>query len=113
MYLDLRKQGIRINAVKYEDIVAYPLESTRAILKYCNLPENLASKATKALEKDSQRNSSLCMKNFNKTLTNEHVLKGSDKVATDTICDLMGLPRVPEPCTLEGTITGTTTNTLG
>ena len=102
-YLDLRKNGYEIDAVKYEDLVKHPLESTKAIFEYCNLPEELAEKATKALNKDSQRHSPLSMKNMAKATTLE--LVGDDKVTADAICDQMGIPRIPEPCTLDGTIT--------
>ena len=102
-YLDLRLQGIDINAIKYEDLVAHPVESTKAIFRYCSLPEELAEKAIKALSKDSQGKSPLSMKNLSKAKTKE--LIGQDKITSDAICEQMGLPRIPEECNLEGTIT--------
>jgi len=102
-YLDLRNSGIKIDAVKYEDLVKHPLESTKAIFEYCNLPEELAEKAIKALSKDSQRHSPLSMKNMSKAKTEE--MEGQEKVTAHTICDQMGLPRIPEPCNLDGTLT--------
>ena len=102
-YLDIRKNGYEISAVKYEDLVKHPLESTKIIFKYCNLPEELAEKAIKALDKDSQRHSPLSMKNLAKAKTFQ--LTGEDKVTADAICNQMGLPQIPEPCNLEGTIT--------
>jgi hypothetical protein len=102
-YLELRKNGIKIDAVKYEDLVKHPLESMKVIYGYCNLPQDLAEKSIKALSKDSQRHSPLSMKNMSKAKTNE--LEGEDKVLCDAICDQMGLPRIPEPCVLEGTMT--------
>ena len=102
-YLDLRKDRYEISAVKYEDVVKHPLEATNAIFKYCNLPDELAEKAIKALNKDSQRHSPFSMKNMSKVETLQ--LVGEDKVTADAICDHMGLPRISEPCNLEGTIT--------
>ena len=102
-YLDLRRKGYEINAVKYENLVKHPLESTKVIFKYCNLPEELAEKAINALNKDSHRHAPVSMKNMAKANTCQ--LTGEDKVTTDAICDQMGLPRIPEPCNLEGTIT--------
>jgi hypothetical protein len=102
-YLDLRHEGIRIDGVKYEDLVKRPREATAAIFQYCNLPGELVEKAIQALDKDSQRHSPLSMKNMSKVSTLQ--LEGEDKVLTDAMCDQMGLPRVPEPCNLEGTIT--------
>ena len=102
-YLKLRNDGYKINAVKYEDLVKHPLETTKVIFKYCNIPDELAEKAIKALNKDSQRHSPLSMKNMANAETLE--LVENDKVTADAICDQMGLPRIPEPCNLEGTIT--------
>ena len=102
-YLDLKKNRYEINAVKYEDLVKHPLESTKVIFKYCNLPEELAEKAIKAMSQDSQRHSPLSMKNMAKAKTFQ--LTGEDKVTTDAICSQMGLPRIPKPCNLDGTIT--------
>ena len=101
-YLDLRKNGYEISAVKYEDLVKHPLESTKVIFKYCNLPEELAEKAIKALDKDSQRHSPLSMKNLAKAKTFQ--LTREDKITADGICNQMDLPWIPEPCNLEGTI---------
>ena len=55
-YLDLRqKDGIRIRAIKYEDLVRHPVEATKTIFEYCGLPDELVDKAVTALQKDSQR----------------------------------------------------------
>ena len=102
-YLVLRKQGVSIHAVKYEDLVKHPVESASAIMEYCGLPKELAEKAVRALSKDSQRHSPLSMKNMAKAKTYE--LEGNDKVVADAICDKMGIPRIPQNCELEGTIT--------
>ena len=102
-YQQFRNQGMNIVAVKYEDLVKNPLESTQAIFKYCSLPVEWAQDAIRALDKDSQRLSPLSMKNLQKhdfaQLTPER------KVQTDQICDQFGLPRIPSPCSVDGTIT--------
>jgi len=102
-YLDLRqKKGIDIRAIKYEDLVEHPVEATRAIFQFCNLPGELVEKAVKALNSDSQRHSPLNMKNFSKV--NKTALNEQDKMQAHAICDQMDLPRIPEPCVLPGTI---------
>ena len=99
----MRKDGYKIDAVKYEDLVKYPLESTRSIFAYSGLPVEWAEDAITALSKDSQRHSPLSRKNLSNAKNLE--LEGNDKVMSDAVCDQMGLTRVPEPCNLEGTIT--------
>ena len=102
-YLGLRENGYEIDAVKYEDLVEHPLEATKVIFKYCSLPEELAEKAINALNKDSQRHSPLSKKSIPGTKTPQ--LTGDEKVTADAICDQFGIPRIQEPCNLEGTIT--------
>ena len=56
-YLDMRRGGLDIRAVRYEDLVARPLDMCRAILELCHLPASLAELAVKALEEDAHKNS--------------------------------------------------------
>ena len=102
-YLQFRKQGIDIVGIKYDDLVQSPLPATQAIFKYCNIPISLAEKAIGALHKDSQKLSPINMKNLSNKKTLE--LTPERKVKTDAICDQFNLPRIPETCVLEGTIT--------
>ena len=102
-YLGLRANGYEIDAVKYEDLVKHPLEATKVIFKYCNLPEELAEKAINALNKDSQRHSPLSKKNIPSAKTLQ--LTQEEKVTADAVCDQFGIPNIQEPCNLEGTIT--------
>ena len=108
-YQRLRQQGIGINAVKYENLVTRPEESIRAILKYCELPEELA--VVGVLSKDSQRGSPISRENLSKVSSNGFT--GTDDVCCDAICEHMQLPRLSERCLLDGTITsGQETATL-
>jgi len=102
-YLNLRRDGYTIDAVKYEDLVKHKLEATKAIFRYTGIPEEWAAKAVKALDRDSQRHSPLSMKNIG-SLPNLELTK-EDKVITDAICDRMSLARVPDKCDLDGTVT--------
>jgi len=59
-YLDARRRGLDIGAVRYEDLVARPLDTCRArrvVLAFCRLPASLAQLAVRALDVDSQRDS--------------------------------------------------------
>ena len=42
MYLDMRRRGFDISALRYEDLVARPLDMCRVILEFCHLPVSLA-----------------------------------------------------------------------
>ena len=58
-YLDLRRRGFDVSALRYEDLVARPLDMCRVVLGFCHLPASLAELAVRALDVDSQRNSVL------------------------------------------------------
>ena len=102
-YNKLREEGVEIVAIKYDDLVAYPLAATQAIFKYCDINTDLAHQAIRALDKDSQKLSPLNMKNLGKKKTVD--LTPARKAKTDLICDQFNLPRIPESCTIDGTIT--------
>jgi len=57
VYLDARRRGLDISAIRYEDLVARPVDMCRVILEFCRLPPSLAELAVKAFETDSQRGS--------------------------------------------------------
>lgn len=57
VYLDMRRRGLNIIALRYEDLVARPLDMCRVILEFCRLPVSLAEHAVKAFDVDSHRNS--------------------------------------------------------
>ena len=90
--------------VKYEDLVERPLEATRIVFEYCGIPVEWAEKAINALNKDAQRLSPLSRKNLDKVKLNMEVTPTRRK-EMDAICDHFGLPRIPNECVLERTIT--------
>ncbi len=53
-YLEMRQSGLHIPAFKYEDLLANPKSVVTALLKAVGIPENLASRAMKAMGQDSQ-----------------------------------------------------------
>ena len=58
-YLDLRQQVENIRCLRYEDLIADPVYAMTDILRYCELPEELAESAVDALKQDSQKKSVL------------------------------------------------------
>ena len=102
-YNSLRRKGMPIAAIKYEDLIQNPAKSLEIIFRHCGLDIASVSNALKAFEQDSQRNSILSRTSLSKHTAGE--LTDEDKVRTDAICDHYGLPRIPEPCVLDATIT--------
>jgi len=56
-YLGMRRRGFNVSALRYEDLVARPLDTCRVLMEFCGLPVSLAELGVKAFEVDSQRNS--------------------------------------------------------
>ena len=57
VYLDMRRRGFDVRALRYEDLIARPLDMCRVVLEFCHLPVSLVELAVKAFEMDSQSNS--------------------------------------------------------
>ena len=57
LYLEFRRNGLEVSAVRYEDIMKDKHFAARAILKFCDLPISLEQDFLHGLEFDSQRNS--------------------------------------------------------
>ena len=104
-YLEIRADGqIDIKAIRYEDLVSDPLAACRAIMHHCNLPESLAEKAVRGMEKDSQENSLISRKvlaPFDRQLT----LSPKTKNYMNDLLKKAGLPLIGEDSLLPGTIT--------
>ena len=103
-YREYVSREIDIVAVKYEDLVERPLEATRTVFKYCGVPVEWAEQAINALKKDAQRLSPLSRKNLDRVKLNME-LTPQRKREMNAICDQFGLPRIPQECVLERTIT--------
>jgi len=101
-YLDLRRRGFEVSAVRYEDLVARPLDTCRVVLEYCHLPVSLAELAVKAFDVDSQRNSLIgksAMGHFK-----EPQLTPEVKMKLNEILEKCGVPLLDEPGIVEGTL---------
>jgi len=101
-YLDLRRRGLDVSALRYEDLVARPLDMCRVILEYCHLPVSLAEKAVKAFDSDAQKNSVLA-----KSLIGDFKapqLTPQRKMKLNELLKKYGMPLIGDPDNLEGTI---------
>ena len=102
-YLDARRRGLDISALRYEDLVARPLDMCRVILEYCRLPVSLAELAVKALDVDSQRNSSAAKSKIGHY--KEPELTPQTKAKLNELLKSDGVPLIGEPGIVEGTLT--------
>jgi len=103
MYLDARRRGIDVRAVRYEDLVAHPLDMCRVILEFCHLPVSLAELAIKAFEVDSQRNSPLArslLRHFKEAEMTPEI-----RVKLNELLKKFEMPPIGEPNVIEGTLT--------
>ena len=102
-YLDQRRRGFDISALRYEDLVARPLDMCRVILEYCHLPVSLAEEAVKAFDTDSQKNSILAKSAIGNV--KEPELTPQTKMKVNEMLNKHGVPLIGEPGIIEGTLT--------
>jgi len=102
-YLDMRRHGFDISALRYEDLVARPLDMCRLILEFCHLPVSLAELAVKALDVDSQRNSIMAKSIIGRF--KEPQLTPRNKVKLNELLKKLEVPLIGEPGIIEGTLT--------
>jgi len=101
-YLDLRRRGFNVSAVRYEDLVARPLDMCRVVLELCHLPVSLAELAVKAFDVDSQANSiaaKSAIGHFKEPQLRPHI-----KTKLNEILKKCGVPLIGEPNIIEGTL---------
>jgi len=101
-YIDLRRRGFNVSAVRYEDLVARPLDMCRVVLEFCHLPVSLAELAVKAFDVDSQANSHLAKSVIGHF--KEPQLTPQIKTKLNEILEKCGVPLIGEPNIIEGTI---------
>ena len=102
IYLDLRRRGFDVSAVRYEDLVARPLDMCRIILEFCHLPVSLAELGIKAFDVDSQANS--LTPNSTVRHFKEPQLTPQIKTKLNEILEKWGVPLIGEPNIIEGTL---------
>ena len=101
-YLDMRRRGFDISALRYEDLVARPLDMCRVILEFCHLPVSLAELVVKAFDVDSQRNSTIARSSIGQFT--EPQLGPKTEEELNEILKKFAVPLIGEPNVLEGTI---------
>jgi len=101
-YLDLRRRGFDVSAVRYEDLVARPFDICRVVLEFCHLPVSLAELAVKAFDVDSQANSTLAKSVIGHF--KEPQLTPQIKTKLNEILRRCGVPLIGEPSIVEGTL---------
>ena len=101
-YLDLRRRGFDVSAVRYEDLVARPVDMCRVVLEFCHLPVSLAELAVKAFDVDSQRDSFIAKSAIGHF--KEPQLTPETQVKLNEMLKKFGLPLIGEPDTIEGTV---------
>ena len=102
LYLDMRRRGFDIGSLRYEDLIARPLDMCRVVLEFCHLPLSLTEQAVKAFEVDSQKNSKIA-KSLIGHFT-EPELTPERKVKLNEMLKKFSLPAIDEPAVFEGTL---------
>ena len=101
-YLKMRRHGFDVSALRYEDLVARPLDMCRVVLEFCHLPVSLAELAVKAFDVDSHANSA--SPNSAIGHLKEPQLTREIKTKLNEILRKCGVPLIGEPNTIEGTL---------
>ena len=101
-YLDMRRRGHDVNALRYEDLVERPLDMCRVVLEDCHLPVSLAELAVKAFDVDSQRNSVFAQSVIGHF--KEPQLTPQIKKKLNQLLNKNGMPLIGEPGIIDGTL---------
>ena len=102
-YVEMRRGGFDVRAVRYEDLVARPLDMCRVVLAFCRLPVSLVELAVAAFDRDSQRNSGAAksiLRHFD-----EPQLTLRNKAKLNRLLKQFDMPLIGESDILEGTLT--------
>jgi len=90
-YIELNKKGIKMLGIRYEDMVANPLECLRIIFRDLGISEQFLSQALEAFGKDSQEGSNLAKETLDvenlKLLNSEDWQRINDLIAKHPVVD--------------------------
>jgi len=103
IYFEMRRRGFDVSALRYEDLVARPLDMCRVILEFCHLPVSLAELAVNALDVDSQRNSGIARSVIGHL--KDPQLTPRNKAKLNELLRQFEMPLIGEPGVIEGTLT--------
>jgi len=101
-YLEFRRRGFDISAIRYEDLVARPHEICRRSMEACGLPVSFADSIEQSMQDDSQKNTILSQSALSRFRNPEVTPEIKDSL--DRLAAKYGLPPVSEECILEGTL---------
>jgi len=101
-YLDFRRRGFDISAIRYEDLIERPLEICRRAMEACSLPVSFADNIVSCMQQDSQKNTVLSKSALSRFRDPEVTPEIKDSL--DRLAAKYGLPPVSEGCILEGTL---------
>jgi len=102
-YVDFRRQGYDIQGVRYEDLVAHPLETCQRLMEACGLPVSDAQEVVKCMQHDSQKNTKISIEKMRKYCDAEVTTETVESL--NRLAGIYGLPSVDKECPiLDGTI---------
>jgi len=101
-YLDFRRRGFDISAIRYEDLVARPHEICRRAMEACGLPVYFADSIDQCMQEDSQKGTVVSKSALSRFRDPEVTPEIKDSL--DRLAAKYGLPPVSEECILEGTL---------
>jgi len=103
-YRKWRESGLPIVGIRFDDIIANPESNMRRILRHCGLPEQSVVNSLRALQVDSQSDTSLSIQELQHIAAPEYT--GEVKAEVDAVCQSYGLPSFCSgPYIAPGTIT--------
>jgi len=104
-YLDLRRRGLDVSAVRYEDLVERPLDMCRVVLEFCHLPQSLAELAVRAFDVDSHGNSIMTAKSVIGHFKEPELTPQRKNKLNQMLKKFENMPLIGEPGIIEGTLT--------
>ncbi|CAH1801112.1 unnamed protein product [Owenia fusiformis] len=99
IYIRHHQNGVKMAAIRYEDLLDNPTQSCAAIFKYCDISAEFVSRGVRAMKKMSQRGSYMGTDRARREIT-EHMKAEPNDLLTN-----MALPRLGEPSIVPGLIT--------
>ena len=101
-YTEFRGQGFDIKAVRYETLIARPLETCERLMEACGLPVSLAQDIVRAMQADSQQKTAIsrtALRQFHDPEVTPEIADSLNKLAAK-----FGQPPINEECVLDGTL---------
>jgi len=102
-YREMRRDGIDVRAVRYEDLIARPVDMCRVIVEFSGLPVSLSELAVKAFDVDSQRNSPIARSIIGRF--KDPQMTPQIKERLNELLRKFEMPLIGEPDIIEGTLT--------